>query len=181
MNWNFETDNFLIRLPITDQDEESLYGLLQNPTVGAHLPKSKLYANVQVLDELRRATMTFQAREAATWVVERLTGTLEERAKLAARVVIKDINWMQASARLQWELDDSVNAEQLAEFIGAIEQFCFSELELHRIELRMLPSATKHTELAEALGYQREGVLPAQLEFEGNWIDQVLYSRLSSD
>jgi len=181
MNWNFETENFLIRLPITDQDEESLYGLLQNATVGAHLPKSQLYSSVQVLDELRRATMRFQAREASTWLIERLTGSLEDRARLAGRVVLCDINWMQASARLQWELDDDIVASQLAEFVGAIEQFCFSELGLHRLELRMLPDASKHIELAKALGYQQEGVLPAQLEFEGNWIDQAVFGKLATD
>nr|WP_281423932.1 GNAT family protein [Oceanobacter mangrovi] len=168
-------------MPISADDEESLFGLLKNPSASAHLPKSQLYTSVQTLDELRRATMRFQAREAATWLVERLTGSLEERAALAARITLTDINWMQASGRLQWELDESVTATELREILAAVEQFCFSDLALHRLELRMLPDADKHVALAGECGFQPEGVLPAQLEFEGQWVDHAVFGKLASD
>lgn len=181
MNWNLETEHFVIRLPLADQDGDALFGLLKNPQAGAHLPRLPMFVSVQSLDELRRATMRFQAREAATWLVLRRSDNVDDLAAFQARITLQNINWMLSSARLQWELADDVKREELAEMISAVESFCFDELQLHRLELRMVPEAAEQRANAEALGYQYEGCLPAQMEFDERWIDQVLYSRLATD
>jgi RimJ/RimL family protein N-acetyltransferase len=181
MNWNFETEHFFIRLPISDQDGDALYGLLKNPQTSAHLPRLPMFASVQSLDELRRATLRFQAREAAVWLVESRSDNIDEMAELKARFTLQNINWMLQSGRLQWELAASLTQPQFAEILAAIEHFCFAELGLHRLEVRMLPDAQPHADWLQTLGYIHEGCLPAQLEYEGEWVDQALYSRLATD
>lgn len=181
MNWNLETEHFVIRLPLSDQDGDALYGLLKHPQTSAHLPRLPLQVSVQSLDELRRAAMRFQAREAATWVVLKRSDNVDDLAAFQARITLHNINWMLLSARLQWEPAPELTAAELSEIIRAVETFCFEELQLHRIEVRMTPAAAAQRANAEAMGYQYEGCLPAQLELDGEWIDHVIYSRLATD
>lgn len=181
MNWNFETGRFLVRLPITDQDGDLLYGLLKDRQVGEHIPRAPLYASVQSLDELRRATMRFQAREAAIWLVMVKEGNVDEMAALKARVTLQNINWMLLSAQLQWELAADLPLNEFTEIREAIEHFCVTELGLHRLEVRLRPGSAPHTEWLQGAGYQYEGCLPAQLEFDGEWVDLALYSRLAPE
>ncbi|MDO6681291.1 MULTISPECIES: GNAT family N-acetyltransferase [unclassified Oceanobacter] len=181
MNWNLQAGPFVIRLPVIDQDGDALYGLLKDPDASAHIPKPPMYASVQSLDELRRASMKFKSREGACWLVECHSGDVDALAELLARVTLDSINWMLNSARLQWEVSPSVEADELETIIGAIEAFCFNELGLHRLEVALLPGSTRHEAFLDQLGYQYEGCLPAQLEFDEQWRDLNLYARLATD
>ncbi|MFK4752671.1 GNAT family N-acetyltransferase [Oceanobacter antarcticus] len=181
MNWNLEVGPFVIRLPVMDQDGDALYGLLKEPEVSAHIPKPPMYASVQSLDELRRASMKFQGREGACWLVECHSGDVDALAELLARVTLYNINWMLNSARLQWEISPAVDVAEFETIIGAIEAFCFNELGLHRLEVTLVPGSARHEHFLAQLGYRHEGRLPAQLEFDGQWVDLDLYARLATD
>ena len=176
MNWNLHTDNLTLRLPITDQDGDALFELLKDASVTAHIPHPPMYVQVQGLDELRRATMQFQAREAATWLLER-----QQPDGILARIRLTNINWMTLSARLQWEMSPLLTESELDEAMAAIHRFCFDELALHRLDMRICPDSTQHSDHLQRLGYEYEGCLPAQLEFENQWIDLEIYSLLAGN
>lgn len=174
MNWNMQTPQFNLRLPITDQDGDALFDLLKDPRVSAHIPAVPLYAEVQGLDELRRATLQFQAREAATWLLER-----QGDGVVLARIRLLNINWMTHCARLQWELSPMLAEGELDSVMALVHEFCFKELDLHRLEMRLCPGHDDHSQRLERLGYEYEGCLPAQLEFEGEFMDLAVYSILA--
>ncbi|KZZ42837.1 hypothetical protein A3759_13895 [Thalassolituus sp. HI0120] len=176
MNWNFSTANFSLRLPDANQDNDSLYELLSQPGVMAHIPKASMSVSAQSLDELRRVAMRFEVRESACWLVE---GSFDKQ--LIARVGVQKINWMTDSAQFWWELSDRIDFTILAEVIPAVMNFCFDELKLNRLEMRVVSGSILHEEYLKQIGFQYEGCLPAQQEFEGKTIDLALYSFLAGD
>ena len=173
--WNFSAGDFSLRLPITDQDGDALFALLNDADIAAHIPRLPLTVSVQALDELRRMAMRFETREAAFWLVENNAGNL------IGRIGIQHINWLQRSARLQWEFPASVTAAELQQIVPAVLNYAFNELGLHRIEIRLEPGHALQQQRLQALGFQREGCLPAQLEFEGRSVDLELWSFLATD
>ncbi|MCH2041031.1 MAG: GNAT family N-acetyltransferase [Saccharospirillaceae bacterium] len=176
MNWNFSTANFSLRLPDANQDNDALYELLSQPGVMAHIPKASMSVSAQSLDELRRVAMRFEVRESACWLVE---GSFDKQ--LIARVGVQKINWMTDSAQFWWELSDRIDFTILAEVIPAVMNFCFDELKLNRLEMRVVSGSILHEEYLKQIGFQYEGCLPAQQEFEGKTIDLALYSFLAGD
>ena len=176
MNWNFSAGNFSLRLPVTDQDGDALYALMSVQEQVDHLPRLAMSVSAQALDELRRMAMRFETREAAFWLVE---GMYDKQ--LVARIGIQKINWMQLSAQLQWELSAAVELPELQEIFPAIANFIFDELNLHRLEMRLREGSDKHEQLLKNLGFTFEGVLPAQVEYEGESVNMAGWSLLSSD
>lgn len=176
MNWNQQTERLTLRLPVTDKDGDALFELLKDPEVSAHIPKPPMYASVQGLDELRRATMQFQSREAATWLLER-----HGDDQVLARIRLLNINWLMLSAQLQWELSPKLAVDEVDEALAAIHAFCFQELGLHRLDMRICEGAKASSSHLIRSGYEYEGCLPAQLEFESRWINLEMYSLLSEN
>jgi len=176
MNWNFPAGNFTLRLPLVDQDGAALYDLLKEQTRVDHIPRLAMSVEAQALDELRRMAMRFETREAAFWLVE---GAYDQQ--LLARIGIQKINWMLSSAQLQWELSDAADLPVLQEVMPAVLNFCFAELGLHRIEMRLRAGSEQHEALLQQLGFHYEGCLPAQVEYNDSSVDMALYSFLASD
>lgn len=174
MNWNFLTGNFLLRLPNAEHDQLALFELLQQPRVAEHIPAAALVTNAQVEDELRRIAQRFQLREAAFWLIE------NEQDQLVGRISIQHISWLQRNAQLQWELSEQLGLTELQQILPKLLEFCFSQLGLHRLEMRLRPEAERHAALLQALGFVQEGQLPAQLEYQGQSIDLALWSCLAS-
>ena len=172
--WNFTAGDYALRLPVTDQDGDALFALLSDADIAAHIPRLPMTVSAQALDELRRIAMRFETREAAFWLVE-------NNAELIGRIGIQNINWLQRSARLQWEFPHSVPVEALQQIVPAVLNYGFNELGLHRVEMRLEPGHEVQQQRLQALGFQREGCLPAQLEFEGRSVDLELWSFLATD
>lgn len=172
MNWNFTAGEFSLRLPNSEQDASALFGLLSDPVVSAHIPRAPLSEAHQVTDELRRMAMRFEAREAAFWLVEK-------EQQLLGRIGISHINWMQRSAQLQWELSPALDLEAMRKLLPSVREFCFQTLSLHRLELRLLVQT--QDELLNGLGFSFEGILPAQLEYQGEDRDLAIWSLLARD
>ena len=112
MSWNFETEQFLIRLPVSDQDGAALFHLLSQNSAAAHIPRLPMTVEAQALDELRRIAMRFETREAAFWLIER-----KSDGQVVARIGVQYINWMMLNAQLQWELSAECGLEELQEVL----------------------------------------------------------------
>ena len=173
--WNFTAGDYSLRLPVTDRDGDTLFALLSDTGIAAHIPRLPLTVSAQALDELRRMAMRFETREAAFWLVENNAG------ELIGRIGIQNINWLQRSARLQWEFPHNVSVAALQQIVPAVLNYGVHELGLHRVEMRLEPGHELQQQRLQALGFQREGCLPAQLEFEGRSIDLELWSFLATD
>lgn len=181
MNWNISTEHFTLRLPDSSRDADALYQLLSNRDAVAHIPKAAMAVSAQAFDELRRIAIRFEARESACWLVEVKSHQLEAPQQLIARIGIQKISRMTDSAQLWWELAENANFSVLAEVMPALMSFCFDELQLHRLEMRIRTGSDRYANWLTQLGFSAEGCLPAQQEYEGQLVDLELYSFLASD
>lgn len=173
MNWNFDTDNYIIRLPISGQDGDALYALLSNQQVVDHIPRAAMTVENQAIDELRRIAMRFEGREAVSWLIER-----KADGQLLARIGVQHINWMMLNTQMQWELSSECDLAVLQEVVPAILKVLSDDLQLHRVEMRVRSGNEQHKQIMEALGFEYEGKLPAQFEYEGGDVDLDIYSVL---
>lgn len=175
MNWNISTEHYQLRLPITEQDGDALFELLSRSQSVEHIPQDPWSSRVQSLDDLRRVAMKFQAREAVTWLVE------DHESTLKARISVYDINGFNLSAKLRFELHASDDNKLLQEALNAVVELIRVSLGLHRLELRLLAGHTVYGNTLAALGFEFEGCLPMQLEWQGRWISLDVYSLLLDD
>jgi ribosomal-protein-alanine N-acetyltransferase len=173
MNWNFETDNYIIRLPVSDQDGDALYSLLSQQAVVDHIPRAAMTLEDQAIDELRRIAMRFEGREAVSWLIER-----KADGQFLARISVQHINWMMLNTQMQWELSPECDLAVLQEVVPAVLKLLSNDLQLHRIEMRVRSGNEQYKTNLETLGFDYEGKLPAQFEYEGGDVDLDIYSVL---
>lgn len=69
----------------------------------------------------------------------------------------------------------------MAEAIGAVVQYAFTELDLSRIEAACLPENMASRGVLEKTGFRYEGEAHAYLQIDGRWRNHVLYANLRSD
>ncbi len=63
----------------------------------------------------------------------------------------------------------------IAESVVVITAFAFEQLDLHRIEICIVPRNTNSRRVMEKLGLREEGVAERFLEIDGEWEDHVRY------
>jgi [ribosomal protein S5]-alanine N-acetyltransferase len=68
-----------------------------------------------------------------------------------------------------------------SEAVEAILQYCFDELQLHRIEAGCAVDNTASIKVLEKAGMTREGRKRQILPIRGNWVDNYFYAILESD
>ena len=66
------------------------------------------------------------------------------------------------------------------EFVGAVVDLAFGELELHRIMANYKPDNERSGKLLAALGFEKEGLARDYLFINGAWRDHVLTSKISA-
>ena len=172
MNWKFLAGDYLLRLPVSEQDQTILLELLQHD-IAQHIPAAPVVISAQIDDELRRMAQRFAAREAAYWLIENVED------KLVGRISVQQINWLQRSAQLVWELAEGLELADVQQFFPKLSAFLFNDLGLHRLEMRLRPDFQRHNDLLTGLGFQYEGKLPAQLEFQGETLDLAVWGLIA--
>lgn len=69
----------------------------------------------------------------------------------------------------------------MSEALKAVIHYCFTELDLSRIESACLPENIASRGVLEKCGYKYEGVAQSYLQIGGRWRNHVLYANLRTD
>lgn len=69
----------------------------------------------------------------------------------------------------------------MTEAVGAVLDFAFSEVRLHRVEAACLPTNRGSIRVLEANGFVHEGLARRYLKINGVWQDHLLFARLNDD
>ena len=64
----------------------------------------------------------------------------------------------------------------IAESVAVLAQFAFEQLQLHRLEVCIVPRNTNSRRVVEKLGLRNEGIAERYLEINGTWEDHVRYA-----
>lgn len=65
--------------------------------------------------------------------------------------------------------------------VKVLIDYGFNSLKLHRIEIRCVTNNIRSQNVAESLGFQKEGVLKDAIHHYGEYFDAVLYSLIALD
>jgi ribosomal-protein-alanine N-acetyltransferase len=65
------------------------------------------------------------------------------------------------------------------EALGEVIRFLFSELNLHRAEIDVLPRNTRSIHVAENLGFELEGTGKQLIEVNGVWEDHLRFAKIN--
>jgi len=78
------------------------------------------------------------------------------------------------SCYMGYRLDQELTGNgYMTEAAGALVDFGFQTLGLHRIEANIIPRNTPSMRVAEKLGFENEGLSPKYLKINGVWEDHV--------
>lgn len=186
MHWDIpitnEQDQYAtLKLITSDTAAESLFDLMSNDLPLLHIPRQPMQAVRQSEELIQAYIQRFQARQGAAWQL--FEEASEEPQMLLA---LESINWMHMNARMSWVLKEPENAEKLKHWLPPVLSFLRDELGLQRIEvlLNQVTPATTMKGYADALlfiGFQKEGYLPDQQEFNGESVSLDLWGILAVD
>jgi len=81
-------------------------------------------------------------------------------------------------AHLGYWMDVSAQGQGLAtEGIGAVLDFAFGPLGLHRIQAAIMPKNPRSLHVIEKVGFRREGYAERYLRIAGLWEDHIIFAR----
>ena len=85
-------------------------------------------------------------------------------------------------AAIGYIIDPALHQKGIAtEAVSAMLDFCFGELDLHRVQAFIQPDNTASRKLVEKLGFRSEGILRDNLRVGEAWHDEMLFALLEPD
>ncbi len=166
----------------TVSDSQALYNLIQQN-------KDRLIDSFPItLDNTSNETVTgyFIQKKNADWE-ERISfafGMRESQSnQLIGYINIKNIDWVIPRAELAYFIDSGFEGRGLMkEALNKIIEFCFEELKMYRLFLRVMTSNESSYKIAEGLGFIREGILRKDHRtFDGRLVDLYYYGMTYED
>src|SRR5208282_2277651 len=101
---------------------------------------------------------------------------------LAGVVGAGHIDWENQSTMIGYWLGESYQGKGLVTgACGAVVDYLFTELKLHRIEIRCATNNPKSCAVPKRLGFSKEGVLRQAQAFDDRFLDLEVYSLLAAD
>src|SRR5690554_957396 len=92
------------------------------------------------------------------------------------------INWTDKNAEISFIMDTSLEQEYFqfhwSIYLSLIEEVAFNELRLHKIFTFAFDLRPQLYPILESLGYRKEAVLTDHCQFEGNFKDVVIHSKI---
>lgn len=135
-------------------------------------------------DDASPATMrTFTAESQQAWnagLSWGFTVFFEERP--VGHVGLAKFTPQLASVEIGYWISSDVSGRGfMTEAAGAVAEFAFEDLRLHRVELRAAPENLASVRVAEKLGFTREGLARSACRGAHGWHDVYVFGLLESD
>jgi RimJ/RimL family protein N-acetyltransferase len=107
----------------------------------------------------------------------------KEESQYIGHVSIKNIDWVIPKAELAYLITRDFEGKGLmSEVLTAIIKFCFEELMMNRLFLRVITKNDKSFRLAEKCGFKKEGNLRNDHRtYNGDLVDLFIYGLTSED
>lgn len=98
--------------------------------------------------------------------------------RLVGQLTVGGITWGSLrSAHIGYWIDQQVAGHGLAPLGVALAcDYCFDELELHRIEIVIRPENAASLRVPRKLGFREEGLRPSYLHISGAWRDHLVFA-----
>jgi ribosomal-protein-serine acetyltransferase len=104
------------------------------------------------------------------------------QGRLAGIIGAANIDWENRSAMVGYLLGESYQGKGLVTgACRALVDYLFSELNLHRIEIRCATNNPRSCAVPKRLGFSKEGVLRQAQAFDDRFLDLEVYGLLAED
>ena len=162
--------------PARPEDADAIaQGFLDDPTMGAMLGMDPEEENAEFLRGTFVEDGPSEAKPKSYWFVMAHPETDETIGEIG----LVGISWPDKRAGVSiLVLPASRRTGVGREAIEVLVKWAQGELGLHRIQIHTLPENAPMQRLAEAAGFEREGVLRDYSLERGRLVDNVVYSRL---
>lgn len=127
---------------------------------------------VQYLENLSKDVYTSKNLEFGIWYDNKIIGN----------ICLLNIDRANKLGSLGYSLDEAYqNKGIMTQCVKAIIDFAFKELNLHRIELKILKENLKSKAIGQRLDFRLEGVSKESYYLDGKFLDCEHFSKLSTD
>lgn len=159
------------------KDIESLYEIYSNPEVAQ-------FDDFDPIDSLDEAQEIFQSMlhqftegEQIRWAMQ-----LKGETEICGTCGLMDFDHHNRKCILGYDLKQSHWGRGImTQCIGAVTEYAFKEMDIHRIEAYVTPGNIGSYRVLERNGYTREGHLRQMEFYKGEFQDGILYAKLSCD
>ena len=104
------------------------------------------------------------------------------QGELSGAIGLHRIDWFNRNVSLgYWVSADRQGKGLATAATSAVVEYSFTELDLHRVEIRCGLENHKSRAIPQKLGFRQEGVLRAAQWLGDRWTDIVVYGRLATD
>ena len=170
------TTERLILREISDKDADAIYQILSNPAV-IQYDTFELFQDIkQAHDLIAWFQSQIQAQNAIFWGIT-LIGRPEVIGFCKCEIEIPEVR-----ADLGYDLNaDYWNRGIMTEAIGAVVDFAFRTLQIHRIEATASIENPASIKILEKVGFMREGVMRERCLMGGRYHDMQMLSILKRE
>ncbi|WP_274310074.1 GNAT family N-acetyltransferase [Solibacillus daqui] len=104
------------------------------------------------------------------------------KGEFAGVIGLHNINWANKSTSIGYWLGEGYQGKGLmTNACKAVIDYCFNELKLNRIEIRVATKNHKSLAIPEKLGFQKEGCLRSVEWLYNNYVDHFVFSLTKDD
>ncbi len=175
--WLRVDDEITLRLP-TIGDAETLFALVDKNREHLREFLGWVDSSNEVAD-----TRTFIQEGLPQWLqLQSLHLSILKNDLLVGAIGFHNIDFLNHSTSMGYWLDKEQEGKGImmkcAKFLI---DYGFNSLKLHRIEIRCAINNIRSQNIAQSLGFQKEGVLKDAIHHYGEYFDAVLYSLIALD
>ena len=104
------------------------------------------------------------------------------KGEIAGTIGLHGINWLNRSTSIGYWLGEGFQGNGLmTRACATVVAYCFEELDLHRIEIRVATGNTKSQAIPERLGFQKEGCIRESEWLHNHFVDHYVYGMLKKE
>jgi ribosomal-protein-alanine N-acetyltransferase len=163
---NIETERFHLRR-LTVADAPYLFHILSNPEVAKFSGRQPLQRMNEAVEVLRDIGLDFATRRASRWGV-----SIGEKGRVIATVGLHAWDRYHRHISIGFDVAQDRWGEGIAsEAVGAVIEFAFDQLGLHRVEADVISNNASCLTVLNRLGFEREGRQKERLFLDGAYHD----------
>ncbi|MFT4245167.1 MAG: GNAT family protein [Micrococcaceae bacterium] len=108
---------------------------------------------------------------------------MEVNSELIGQVTVADINYgSQCSGQIGYWISEEYAGQGLTALgVAMAIDYCFNQLQLHRIEIHVRPENIASLRIPEKLGMRREGYRKEFAHINGKWADHISFALINGE
>jgi RimJ/RimL family protein N-acetyltransferase len=181
MDWNLiprqlDTEDFHLR-PSAITDVEAMFAMLSDPESMQYWSDQPISTLDEAVQVLMKDLDSDAKGNSMCWAV-----THKEQNEMIGKVILFQFSKENQRAEIGYLLDRKYWRQGvMLQALGAVIEFAFNTLDLHRIEADVDSENIPSIGLLEKLGFEREGLFRDRWRVYGEWQDSIMLALIKQE